>query len=92
MNVIPGQIIFVSRGITVQQNCGTKRVMVFSDRRFGTTRRSHLQGSSGPRRMPGIIMYAVIQEWCTPPSRNVGNHHFRLRNIPEEQRPHLHRG
>jgi hypothetical protein len=71
---------------------GTKRVMVVSYRRFGTTRRSHLQGSSSPRRMPGTLRYAAVQEWCTPLFRNVGNYHFTLREVPEEQRPHSHRG
>jgi hypothetical protein len=52
---------------------GTKRVMVVSYRRFGTTSRSHPQGSSSPRRMPETLRYAVIQERCTPLFRNVGN-------------------
>jgi hypothetical protein len=76
----------------LRRTSGTRRVMVVSYRRFGTTRRSHLQGSSSPRRLPGTLRYAVIQEWCTPLSRNVGNYHFTLRKVPEEQRSHSHRG
>jgi hypothetical protein len=37
----------------------TQRRKVVSYRRFGTTYRSHLQGSSGPRRMPGTFRHAV---------------------------------
>jgi hypothetical protein len=56
----------------LRRTSGTKRVMVVSYRRFGTTRRSHPQESSSPRRMPETLRYAVIQEWCTPLFQNVG--------------------
>ena len=38
----------------------TQRRLVVIYRRFGTTYRSHLQGSSSPRRMPGTMRCAVI--------------------------------
>jgi hypothetical protein len=43
-------------------------------RRFGTTFRYHLQGSSNPRRIPEDVIDTL--------SRNVGNYQYTLRNTP----------
>jgi hypothetical protein len=51
--------------------------------RFGTTHRSHLQGSSSPRRL--TLKLGPIG--C--PEKLVTNYHSTLRNMPEERRSHL---
>ena len=51
-------------------------------RRFGTSYRSHLQGTACPLKMGPI--------GC--PETSVNNYGSTLRNIPEERRSHLHRG
>ena len=39
----------------------TQRILVVCHRRFGTSCRSHLQGS---RRMPGVLSTRLYREWC----------------------------
>jgi len=58
----------------------TQRRLVVSYQRFGTTYRSHLQGSSSQ---------TPLKDGTNTLSRNVGNYQPTLRNIPEERRCHL---
>jgi hypothetical protein len=60
----------------------TQRRPVVCCRRFGTTYRSHLQGSSSLNLEDGIDRLF----------RNVDKYHSRLRNISEDRLSHLHRG
>ena len=63
--------------------------MVILYRRFGTTYRSHFQGSRSPR----LELLDALR--CDPvgyPETSVQNYHYRLRNIPEERISHLNRG
>jgi hypothetical protein len=54
-------------------------------RRFGTTYRSHFQGS----RSPDFLTLGDVTD--TLPQKSVKNYHSTLRNTPEEHR-HQHRG
>jgi hypothetical protein len=61
----------------------TQRVVVISNRRFGTTCRSHLQE-------PRIRPLKMGPIGC--PETSVRHHHYSLRNIPEKRSSHWLRG
>jgi hypothetical protein len=60
-------------------------MVVTSYRRFGTTHRSHLRGSTS------WISRALKMGPMGCPETSLRNYHSTLRNIPEERIPHLHR-
>jgi len=61
----------------------TQRVVVISYRSFGTTNRSHIQGSR-IKKGQGILTPVDGTNFCTETS--VRNYHYLLRNDPEEER------
>ena len=62
------------------------RRVVIVYRRFGTTYRSHIQGSTSWTSWP--LKMGPIRR----PETSVKDYHSTLRNIPEERRSHQHRG
>jgi len=65
----------------------TQRVVVISHRRFGTTYRSHLQGS---RIFFYFLPFKMLPTSC--PETSVKNYHHSLRNNSEERSFRLARG
>jgi hypothetical protein len=72
----------------------TQRRVVVSYRRFATTNRSHLQGSSSPR-------WVFHSSWTAWPLKteligcaktSIRYYHSTMRKIPKQHRYHLHRG
>jgi len=62
-----------------------QRVVATAYRRFGTTYRSHFQGSRPPKN-------PLNMESIRCPETSVRNYHYLLRNNPEEHSSHLLRG
>jgi len=58
----------------------TQRVVVISDRRFGTTDRSHPQGPSSR------VKQLAVEDGTDYPETSVRNYHYLLRHNPEEHR------
>jgi hypothetical protein len=69
----------------------TQRWVVVHYRRFGSTYRSHLQGSRSPRRkLASWTSWSLKMRTICCLETSVMNYHSTLRNIPEEHRSDLH--
>jgi hypothetical protein len=63
----------------------TRRQMVMLDRRFGTTYRSHLQGSTSPKKIY-LTFWPLKMRPIRCPETSVMDYHSTLRNNPKDCR------